>query len=190
MKLFQMNMMTDEEGVMKLENLPNEILMKCFQYLNSFEIFYSFDQLNHRFHTLIHTIPLSINFDHVTKRMFDRFCQSNSASANQISSLKISNTDQCFQAKLFLSYFPWVELSSLEKFQLIIPIDIWDSESMYGEKADPTEFYLQIKISDFFVLQLRTLTIPYLCRSLFDIDPILSVINLIISNFSSKKFRI
>ena len=47
---------------MKFELLPNEIFIECCQYLNAPDIFNSFDRLNYRFHTLIRTIPLHLNF--------------------------------------------------------------------------------------------------------------------------------
>ncbi len=59
---------------MTLELLPNEIIIECFEYLNAFEIFDSFDQLNYRFSKLIRTVPLHLNFQHVRKQIFDHFC--------------------------------------------------------------------------------------------------------------------
>jgi hypothetical protein len=60
---------------MTFELLPNEILIECFEYLNAFDIFHSFDQLNNRFNNLIRQIPLSINFEeNVNKSIFDEFC--------------------------------------------------------------------------------------------------------------------
>jgi hypothetical protein len=73
------------------ELLPNEILIECFEYLNAFEIFYSFDQLNYRFSKFIRTIPLYLNFQYVQKSTFDQFCliiKSNPEVKNQIYSLK------------------------------------------------------------------------------------------------------
>jgi len=66
--------MSDTLSIMKLELLPNEILIECFEYLNAFDIFHSFDQLNHRFNHLIHHIPLCINLKNVNKSIFDEFC--------------------------------------------------------------------------------------------------------------------
>jgi hypothetical protein len=82
--------------------------------------------------------------------MFDQFYKkmlSNPEIKNQIYSLKVSNKDQCFQAKIFLSFFPLNELSSLQKFQLIIPMGLFNSAPLYGEKAD-SGFYLNIKLTD------------------------------------------
>jgi hypothetical protein len=66
--------MSDTQIVMNLEFLPNEILIEYFEYLNAFDIFYSFDGLNDRFTQLIRTIPLYLNFQHVPKSIFDQFC--------------------------------------------------------------------------------------------------------------------
>lgn len=67
-------MMSDEQHFTKFEFLPNEILIECFEYLNSFDIFYSFDQLNSRFNNLIHHIRLFIDTENVNKLIFDEFC--------------------------------------------------------------------------------------------------------------------
>jgi hypothetical protein len=52
---------------MKFELLPVEIFIECFQYLNAPDIFYSFDRLNNRFHTLIRNIQLNLNFQQLKK---------------------------------------------------------------------------------------------------------------------------
>ncbi len=65
---------------MKFELLPTEILIECFEYLDTLDIRYSFDQLNDRFNKLIRNIPLytCINFQHVCKAKFSQFCQQTS----------------------------------------------------------------------------------------------------------------
>jgi hypothetical protein len=50
---------------MKLELLPNEILIECFRYLNAYDLFYSFDKL-------IRHIPLCIDFENINKLLFDK----------------------------------------------------------------------------------------------------------------------
>jgi len=80
--------MSDVQDVMNFELLPNEMLIVCFEYLNAFEIFYSFDRLNYRFFKLIRKIRLQLNFENVHKTIFEQFCQtikSNSEIKNQIS---------------------------------------------------------------------------------------------------------
>jgi hypothetical protein len=64
---------------------------------------------------------------------------------------------------------------------------LFNSPSIYGEKAD-RGFYLNIKLTDLLLYKLRTLTIPYLCQSVFDTHPISSIINLTICQCSSYHF--
>ena len=61
--------------MMKLEFLPNEILLNCFEYLNAPDIFHCFNQLNNRFHSVIRNIPLRLNFQQFKKTSFDKVCQ-------------------------------------------------------------------------------------------------------------------
>ncbi len=60
--------------MMKFELLPNELIIECLEYLDGFNIFDSFDQLNSRFDKLILTIRLHINCKYIRKRKFDQFC--------------------------------------------------------------------------------------------------------------------
>ena len=53
-----------------IEVLPNEILLRCFQYLHAYEIFYSFIQLNYRFNQLIKSIPLYVDFQNTSNKLF------------------------------------------------------------------------------------------------------------------------
>jgi len=107
-----------------LELLPNEILIECFEYLNAFEIFYSFDQLNYRFNKLIRNIPLYLNFENVRKSIFDQFCMKmklNPEILAQIYSLKLSNINRCHQIETFLSFFSIDEFLHLRSFTLSSP---------------------------------------------------------------------
>ena len=105
---------------MFLEELPNELIIECLKYLNGFDIFYSFNQLNTRFQSLIRDLPLSINFCNVNKVKFDDFCcllSSNPEIQQQIRSLHLSNEDFC-QIYLFLSKFSFNEFSNLQSLTL------------------------------------------------------------------------
>ncbi|CAF1380376.1 unnamed protein product [Adineta steineri] len=57
--------------IMKFEYLPNEILMKCFQYLNATDVIYSFNQLNYRFSKLIRNSPLHLSCSQYQQSLFD-----------------------------------------------------------------------------------------------------------------------
>ncbi|CAF4353723.1 unnamed protein product, partial [Adineta steineri] len=107
---------------MRFEFLPNEIFIECFQYLNVPDVFYSFDQLNYRFYTLIRTIPLWLNFEEFKKFKFNQFCQiilSNPELKHQIISLKLSNEGTRGQIEQFLSLFPLNEFINLRSLSLI-----------------------------------------------------------------------
>ncbi|CAF1137981.1 unnamed protein product [Adineta steineri] len=107
---------------MTLESLPNEILIEIFEYLNAFEIFYSFDQLNIRLYSLIRNIPLHLNFEYCRKTIFDQFCtllKLNPIIKERIYSLILSNKDTCGQIDLFLSFFSLEEFSHLRSLTLI-----------------------------------------------------------------------
>ncbi|UJR07503.1 hypothetical protein I4U23_011792 [Adineta vaga] len=98
---FQMNKM-------KFECLPNETLIEFFHYLSSVDIFYSFDQLNHRFSKLIRALRLHLDFRHVPKSIFDRFCQqihSDLHIQTQIHALYLSNHHTPGQIQTFLCQF-------------------------------------------------------------------------------------
>ncbi|CAF3430040.1 unnamed protein product [Rotaria sp. Silwood2] len=108
--------------MMKFELLPNEILFICFEYLNVFDIFYSFDQLNDSFSKFIRNIRFQLNFENVQKAIFDKFCTKiklNPEIKNQIYSLKLSNKNTCGQINAFLSIFSFKEFSYLRSLTLV-----------------------------------------------------------------------
>ncbi|CAF4065303.1 unnamed protein product [Rotaria sordida] len=91
-------------------------------YLNTFDIFHSFDQLNNHFNKLIQNIPLYLNFENVRKKTFDRFCTTillNPEIKQHIYSLNLSNKDACGQIELFLTFFSLNEFSNLRSLSLI-----------------------------------------------------------------------
>ncbi|CAF1270888.1 unnamed protein product [Rotaria sordida] len=114
--------MSDIRGIMKFELLPNEILFIFFEYLNIFDIFYSFDQLNNRFSKFIRNIRFQLNFENVQKTLFDKFCtkiELNPEIKNQIYSLKLSDKETCGQINAFLSIFSFNEFSYLKSLTLV-----------------------------------------------------------------------
>jgi hypothetical protein len=108
---------------MIFELLPNEIYIECFRYLNATDIFYSFDQLNYRFSTLIRDIyPLDLDFQQMKKSLFNQICQiilSNPELKHKIISLKLSNKGTRDQIQQFLSLFPLNEFVNLRSLSLI-----------------------------------------------------------------------
>ena len=110
--------------VMKFESLPNEILLKCFGYFHTTDLFYSFDQLNYRFNELIETLPWYLDFQHVHKSLYDVLCQHlliNSEAQKQVCSLRLSNKDTPGQINDFLSKF---SLDQFPHLRSLIFIDL------------------------------------------------------------------
>jgi hypothetical protein len=60
-------------SIRRFEDLPNKILLECLKYLNALHLFYPFDDLNKRFCKLIRSTNLHLNFENVTKLMFEEF---------------------------------------------------------------------------------------------------------------------
>ncbi|CAF1205472.1 unnamed protein product [Adineta steineri] len=107
---------------MKFEQLPNEIVVECFQYLNAPDIFHSFDRLNYRFYILIRNIHLHLNFEQVKKSSFNEFCETiriNPKIKRNIIYLKLSNIDLREQIQSFLSLFSLNEFIRLRSLSFI-----------------------------------------------------------------------
>jgi hypothetical protein len=111
--------------VMKFEILPNEIMIKIFQHFSAFDLFNAFAELNFRFQQLIYNIPLSLDFQHINKIVFDQFCKRillNPDMKSRIYSLQLSNAwDTSGQINAFLSLFSLEEFSELRSLTLIQP---------------------------------------------------------------------
>ncbi|CAF1275197.1 unnamed protein product [Adineta steineri] len=107
---------------MKFEFLPNEVLLQCFQYLNAPDIFYSFDQLNSHFSTLIRNVPLYLNFCQMKKSLFNHFSQTillNPEIKQKIIYLQLSNDGTPGQIEHFLSLFSLNKFLNLRSLSLI-----------------------------------------------------------------------
>jgi hypothetical protein len=90
---------------MKFELLPNELVIECFEFLDIYDIFYSFNHFNQ----LIRTIPLHLHFQHSQKSSFDKICKFlllNSEVKNLIYSLELSTKNTCSQSRsIFINFF-------------------------------------------------------------------------------------
>ncbi|CAF4259813.1 unnamed protein product, partial [Adineta steineri] len=107
---------------MQFEQLPNKILIECFQYLNAPDIFHSFDRLNYRLYILIRNIDLHLNFEQVKKSSFNEFCQTiriNPEIKRNIIYLKLSNIDLRGQIESFFSLFALNEFINLRSLSFI-----------------------------------------------------------------------
>ena len=108
---------------MKFENLPNEILLDCFEYFHTADLLYSFGRLNHRFDQLFQTLPWGLNFKNIQREIYDEFCQYmlvNPDAQQRICSLRLSNRDTPGIINDFLSKF------SLDKFANLRSLALFD----------------------------------------------------------------
>ncbi|CAF3234428.1 unnamed protein product [Rotaria socialis] len=185
--------MSDIEQRMIFEFLPNEILIECFTYLNAFNLFYSFDELNSRLNNLIRNVRLCINFEYVNKTLFDKFCAKmliDTNIQNQIHSIEILNDDQCFQCNLFLSSFPPNKFPNLQRFIWTPPLLSHDEYSIEYQNSylnqSEENIHLIIKQSDLPLSQLRALATSNIAPFISNIHQNSIIKNLKISTFHLK----
>ena len=108
--------------IIKLETLPNEILMKCFEYLHTLERLHSLSELNHRFEQLLQTLPWHLTFEDIQKKAYDAFCQdilTNPDAQQQVCSLRLSNRDTPGIIDDFFSKFSLDQFSHLRLLTLV-----------------------------------------------------------------------
>jgi hypothetical protein len=184
-------MMNDIKIIMKFEQLPNEILIECFDYLSAVHIFHSFDQLNYRFNELIYSIPLHLDFQHIYQKLIcDQFCTKLLLNPNiktHIYSLCLSNLNTCNNIQSFLSIFSLDEFSHLRSltFNEIRRDDVSQLTSMLPLLPHLSCFRLinAVKnsseiISELPTSQLRTLILPQITSELklmYEYSPIVNL---------------
>jgi len=112
---------------MLLEVLPNELLLKLFEFLDTAELFHAFHKLNNRFDTLLltHFRPYYVNFHSTLKYKFDFLSQHYlPLIIDKIISIRLSDnndetprqTDFFFSSGLQLNQF--IHLRSLSLFYI------------------------------------------------------------------------
>ncbi|CAF1448521.1 unnamed protein product [Didymodactylos carnosus] len=182
------------QTINKLELLPNEILIECFRYLETVQMFYSFDQLNSRYNRLIRRIPLHLDFRDTPRLICDQFCQkmlSDEEIKNQIFSIRLSNKDTTYGIQSFLSTFQLVDdfphlqsltlvrVSKSNVIQLISTLPLLSGLSCF-RLIDP-----QIEKKEIFSIlptcQLHTLMLSTLSKDFQITDQLSSITNLTIS---------
>jgi hypothetical protein len=164
--------------IMKLELLPNEILIECFGYLNAFDIFHSFGQLNFCFNSLIRSTPLHLNFQYVTKSIFDEFCTKiilNPKVKNQIYSLHLWDKTASVPVDTFYSLFSIDEFFQLRELKVMLPLK---STRRFLDDSDDPYSYLEIELADLPLSKLRTLSISAIDFSVYHIQETSSIIKL------------
>lgn len=186
---FLSNMLSDKPQMLsKFESLTNEILIECLGYLNAFDIFHSFDELNDRFSNLICNVPLHLDFHDIQKSVSDQFCRKilvNPELINQIYSIRLLNEDECFQCNLFFSSFSLEEFSRLRRFAALLPSVAppwyWQSFQL--------QTYLTIKLADLLFSQVRILSIICLDELSIEIDRTSSITQLTTLYCNAKHFH-
>ncbi|UJR17362.1 hypothetical protein I4U23_004257 [Adineta vaga] len=108
---------------MKLESLPNDLLLEIFDYLDSIDLFRIFPHLNARFNQLIeyYSRNYHFNFQSITKNDMDLICQETfRKNLWKIYSLTLSDDDDTpYQTNEFFSYkFHFYRLVSLRSLSL------------------------------------------------------------------------
>lgn len=105
------------QAITKIESLPNELLIECFEYLHAIDIFHSFDDLNRRFSALIRSIPLRLSVGRVEKSKLIQFGQkllSSSHIKNQVKSLIVTKKGAFANLQTLFSFIPLNEFTQLQ----------------------------------------------------------------------------
>ncbi|UJR07327.1 hypothetical protein I4U23_011614 [Adineta vaga] len=168
--------MSNNQVIMILESLPNELLFHCFDYLNAFDIFHSFDRLNSRLNKLIRSIQLHISLKNIKKSIFDQFCTKiilNPEIKNQFISLHLPDRNKCVQSKVFTSLFSLNEFPNLETLQLI-------PSKKYRQIFTAYDFPT-IELVDVSFSKLQTLSLISLNYSFINTNKTFSIVNLTIA---------
>ncbi|CAF0898334.1 unnamed protein product [Rotaria sordida] len=102
-----------------LEQLPNEIFIEIFQYLNGTDIIYGFSQLNTRFQCLLIKWVNKFDFKSITKDKFYYVIQHHDM--HRWRSLRLCDNDKApGQTRLFCQLFPLAEnVSQLESLSIL-----------------------------------------------------------------------
>lgn len=109
------------------EQLPNELLIEIFHYLNGVDTIYAFSQLNTRFQCLIYTYVKIIDFKSVNKAKFDFVVKQHDV--HQWRSLSLSdNVKTPGQIKYFQKLFSSSECISQLQSLSILNMKIEDSQ--------------------------------------------------------------
>ncbi|CAF1240059.1 unnamed protein product [Adineta ricciae] len=166
------------------ENLPNEIIIDVFDYLNGVDTVYGFDRLNYRFQCLLNDFVKNFDFQSVSKAKLEAVIALHDM--HRWRSLCLSNeSNTCGQIQFFCESYPLVEhVSQLQSLTII------DMSKNYQER-----FFRQMRSFD----NLVSLSVGNICGVLVQSIrlPSLKQLNLTscghtqwITNFHSlEKFR-
>ncbi|CAF4747156.1 unnamed protein product, partial [Rotaria sp. Silwood2] len=102
-----------------IEQLPNELFLETFDYLNGVDIVYAFSQLNNRFQHLLIKYVNTFDFKSINKVKFDYVTHHHDIC--QWRSLRLSEDNQTpGQIKLFCQLFPPAQyISQLQSLSIL-----------------------------------------------------------------------
>ncbi|CAF1240078.1 unnamed protein product [Adineta ricciae] len=105
-----------------MEDLPTELLLETFSYLNSVDVIYCFTPLNQRFRILVHAHQNKFDFKSVSKAKMKRFIhEHNRLAALQWKILRLSDDEHTpGQIAFFFEQFPYQQHTSQLKFLSLI----------------------------------------------------------------------
>ncbi|CAF0784162.1 unnamed protein product [Rotaria sp. Silwood1] len=107
---------------MNLESMPDEIFLEIFDYISSYDLIYSFYNLNQRFNSIIHGIHLYLDLSYVQQKKFlftchyilPNFCQ-------QIYSIKLSNKQTIDGIQYFIEQSKYCQQEQVKTLILTEP---------------------------------------------------------------------
>lgn len=108
-------------SIRKFENLPNEILLECCQYLNAPHLFHSFDDLNRRFSDLIRSTKLHLSFSRVNQSIYEEFhtkILNEPTIKEQVISIDLCDERTLIESDRFLSDYDMKEFSQVKYLSL------------------------------------------------------------------------
>ena len=181
--------------ISKLELLPNEILLQCFEHLDAINLFYSFHDLNFRFFCLIRQTPLHIRLEHVKKCALISLCRRISSDIhvrNGIKSLKISKREKFNASGCFLQSVSLNQLTELEALtfydsdtetakQILSALPFFTKLKYYGDTLFSTSEILALLPTT----SIKTLSLKSLDSSVT--HAFTSLVNLTVSYFTTER---
>lgn len=87
-----------------IEILPTELFFEIFDYLNVYDIFHGFINLNQRLNKILGLYPIQLDFQRISRSKFDFICRY--IQSKQVISIYLSDELMPNQIELFHQYFP------------------------------------------------------------------------------------
>ncbi|CAF1079879.1 unnamed protein product [Rotaria sordida] len=91
--------------ITKFEDIPNELLLYIFEFLDGFHLIFAFDKLNFRFTSLTNDVHLHFNLTNLKKTEFDYVFDYIFPFKNNVFSLILSNRNTLGPLEMFIARF-------------------------------------------------------------------------------------